>query len=172
MLKEKTSPRMPDSNGGLEPNVKAARYTLVESRFPCLKCRLVTPVFALALPAGYQSLIVDDDTPGDECGNWEPAPMAALLSYVEYLPEAVAHRVRGKTVHLRLDLHAETGQTFWMNHCEHCGVQIEEEELHEFEGPFGPMPCEGLEAIRLHEVREPFVGWAGGETHVLKRMDS
>lgn len=56
-----------------------------------------------------------------------------------------------------------------MNHWEHCDVQIEEEELHEFERPFGPMPCEGLEAIRLHEVREPFVAGAGGETELFDR---
>jgi hypothetical protein len=71
-----------------------------------------------------------------------------------------------------MDLHTDTGQTFWRNHCEHCGAQIEEEELHEFEGAFGSMPCEGLDAIQLHEVREPFVAWAGGETHDLKPMDS
>jgi len=60
-----------------------------------------------------------------------------------------------------------------MNHCEHCGAQVEEEELHgESESPFGPMPSEGLEAIRLHEVREPFAAWAGGQSHDVKPLDS
>ena len=42
---------------------------------------------------------------------------------------------------------------------------MQEEELHgEYDRPFGPMPSEGVEAIRVHEVREPFEAWArGGE---------
>ena len=59
-----------------------------------------------------------------------------------------------------------------MNHCQHCCAQIKEEKLHEFEAPFGSMPCEGLEAIQLHEVRESFVAWAGGETYDLKPTNS
>ena len=75
--------------------------------------------------------------------------------------------------HYRLDLQSEGGGTFWMNHCEHCGAQMEEEELHGDPGsPFGPMPVEGLEAIRLHEVREPFAAGAGGQSYDVKPMDS
>jgi hypothetical protein len=99
MLKEKGAHGPPETTGGLEPNVKAARYTIVESRIPCLKCHLVTAVFAFALPAGHESLNVDDDTPDDEYGEWEPAPVAAVLSYVEYLPEAVVNRIRAKTLY-------------------------------------------------------------------------
>ena len=140
MLRERGTYQPSEAGGFLEPNVKAARYAIVESRMSCLKCEVVTAVFAFALPAGYESLNVDDDTPDSEYGEWEPAPMAAVLSYVEYLPQAVANRIRDKTSNFRLDLHTATGHAFWMNHCEHCGVQIEEEELHEMEGPFGPIP--------------------------------
>jgi hypothetical protein len=38
--------------------------------------------------------------------------------------------------------------------------------------PFGSMPSEGLEAIRLHAVREPFAAWVGGESHDVKPLDS
>jgi hypothetical protein len=50
----------------VEPNVRATRYFIVESRMRCPRCEVVTAVFAFALPAGYESLIVDDDTPDDE----------------------------------------------------------------------------------------------------------
>jgi hypothetical protein len=89
----------------------------------------------------------------------EAPGIAAVLSYVEYLPETVADRIRSVTQHYRLDLHSETGGTFWMNHGEPGS-------------PFGPMPDEGLEAIRLHEVREPFAARAGGESHDVKPLDS
>jgi hypothetical protein len=99
--------------------------------------------------------------------------MAAVLSYVEYLTATVANRMRSVTRHYRLDRLNEADDAFWINHCEHCGASVEEEELHgDLDGPFGPLPNEGLEAIRLHEMREPFEAWAGGESHDVKPLDS
>jgi hypothetical protein len=93
--------------------------------------------------------------------------------YVEYLPETVTSRIRSVTQHYRLDSDSETASTFWTNHYEHCGAQIEEEELHSDLGrPFGPMPDQGLEAVRLYAVCEPFAAWAGCESHDVKRLDS
>jgi hypothetical protein len=138
-----------------------------------MQCSTITKVFALALPAGYESLYVNDDTPGDESETWEAPGMAAVISYVEYLPVTVAERIRAITPHYRLDLENETGESFWLNHCEHCGAQMMEEELHgDPDSPFGLMPSEGLEAIRWYEVREPFEARAGAESHDVKPLDS
>ena len=38
--------------------------------------------------------------------------------------------------------------------------------------PFGPIPNEGLEAVQLYEVSEPFEASAGAESHDLKPLDS
>jgi hypothetical protein len=164
---------MPDNTRNAQPNVRSSKYFIVESKLRCNQCKAVTAVFGFALPASYESLYVDDDTPDDESVTWEARGIAAVLSYVEYLPEAVANRMRSVTQHYRLDPDSETASTFWTNHCEHCGVQIEEEELHGDRGsPFGPMTDQGLEAIRLHEVHEHFAAWAGCETHDVKQLDS
>ena len=153
-----------------EPNVRANRYFIVESGMRCPQCDGVTAVFAFALPAGYESLIAYDDTPDEEEGSREASALAGVLSYVEYLPESVDQRVGGMTSRYRLDLvGAPSGEHFWTNYCQHCEAPMEEEKLHgEYDGPFGPMPSEGLEAIRVHEVREPFEAWAGGEANDLK----
>jgi hypothetical protein len=133
----------------------------------------VTKVFAFTLPVGYESLNVDDDAPGDAIGTWETPGLAAVLSYVGYLPESVANRIRAMTRCYRIDRDIENGEAFWMNHCEHCEAQIKEEELHgELDGPFGHEPYLGLEAIQLHEVREPFEALAGAESHDVKLLDS
>jgi hypothetical protein len=164
---------MPDTADDAAPNVRAARYTIVESRLRCLQCSQVTAVFAFSLPVGYESLYVDDDSSDDEEGTWEAPGMAAILSYVGYLPESVANRIRALTSHYRIDVDNESGQPFWMNHCEHCGAQMEEEELHgDPDGPFTCMPHEGLEALRLHEAREAFEASAGCESHAVLRLDS
>ncbi len=150
------------------PNVRSVRYTIVESRSRCSQCNAVTTVFALALPAGYESLTAYDDTPDTEDGVWEATGMPAVLSYVEHLSEAVANRVRALTSHYRIDRDIESGHALWMNHCEHCGAAMEEEELHsDLEGPFGPNPYEGLERVRLYEVGESFEGCAARESHNL-----
>jgi hypothetical protein len=154
------------------PNVRASGYFIVESRFPCLKCSQVSAVFAFAVPKGYESLCVDDSTPENECGVWEPQELAAVLSFVGCLPEAVIKRVRAVTSCYRIVTERETCSGFWMNHCEHCGARMEEEELHEdMDGPFGSIPSVGWEAIRLHEVREPFAAAAGGESHHLRPLN-
>jgi hypothetical protein len=163
---------MSDTANNAEPNVRSGRYFIVESKIRCPQCDVVSTVFAFAVPAGYESRHVGDDTPDDESGTWESQEVAAVLSYVEYLPDAVVNRVRAMTPHYRLDRRGETGGSFWMNHCEGCGAQVDEEELHEFEGPFGLEPFEGPEAIRPHEVREPFEAWAGGESHDVKPLNS
>jgi hypothetical protein len=164
---------MPDIAYDTHPNVRSAKYLIVESRTCCPQCSTVTKVFAFALPAGYESLCVDDDTPDDESGTWEVPGLTAVVSYVEYLPVTVAERIRTITPHYRVDLDNETGETFWKNHCEHCGVQMMEEELHgEPEGPFGFMPREGLEAIQWYQVSEPFEARAGAESHDVKPLDS
>lgn len=160
---------MGDSGEEGGPNLRSGRYIIVESKLACERCNKVTAVFAIALPAGYESLVAGE---GDDSDSWEASPISAVLSYVEYLPETVASRISALTSRFKRP-DGDTGKTFWMNHCEHCGAAIEEEELHgDLDGPFGPLPPLGLEAIQLHPVREAFEGWAGGESHDVKPLDS
>lgn len=72
---------------------------------------------AFALPASYESLTVDDDLPDDQSGTWEVSALAAVLPYIDYLPEAVANRIWLMTPHYCIDRDVETGGSFWMNHC-------------------------------------------------------
>ncbi len=163
---------MSEAADDFEPNVRSSSYSLVQGRMQCPQCDSVTAVFACALPAGYESRYVDDGPVGAEIGTWEVQTMAAVLSYIESLPDTVANHIRALTQHFRLAPDEASGETFWINHCEHCGAQMEEEELHEFDGPFGPMPGGDPESIHLHRFREPFAAWAGGESHDLNPLDS
>jgi len=164
---------MVDITRNAPPNVRSSRYFIVESRTRCVNCDVDTAVFGLALPAGYESLYIDDDAEDDVSGTWEASGTGVVLSYVEFVPGTVANRIRLVTQHYRLDAQSEPDGAFWMNHCEHCGAPLEEEELHGDPGsPFVPVSDEGLEAIRLHEVHEPFAACAGAESHDTKPLDS
>jgi hypothetical protein len=97
------------------PNVRSGRYFIVESKIRCSQCQAVSAVLAFSVPAGYESRYVGDDTADDESGTWESQEIAAVLSYVEYLPDTVATRVRAPTPHYRLKRDGETGRGFWMS---------------------------------------------------------
>ena len=90
---------MLDNTRNAHPNVRSSKYFIVESKTRCDQCKVVTAVFWFALPASYESLYVDDDTPDDESGTWEARGIAAVLSFFEYLAEAVANRIRSVTQH-------------------------------------------------------------------------
>ena len=156
------------------PNVRSSGYTIVESSAPCGHCKRPTAVFAFALPKNYESLVVYDETPEDKAGTWESPKLPTVLSYVEHLSETVAAQIRAKTSHYRLDLHDESGQKFWINHCEHCDGPMEEEELHgDLDSPFGFMAFDsGLVEIKLFQVQQPFRASAGVETHSLHYLNS
>ena len=163
---------MPNANEVSGPNVRHSSYIIVENKIACPRCSLITPVFAFALPAGYESLNPADDMPDDVSEAWDRTELAAVLSYVQYLPDAVIHRIGTLTAHYRLDSNSEGSGRFWKNHCEHCQEAIEEELLHEdLDSPFGPMGAESSGVIQLHPVREPFEAWVGGESHDVKSLD-
>jgi len=163
---------MPDPANTVGPNVRSSCYHIIQSRTRCPQCKALTPVFTFALPSGYESRAVGDDAPDDESGTWEVQDMAAVLMYIEYIPERVADRVRAMTSHYRLEKDNEIGETIWINHCAQCDAQMLEEDLHEFEGPFGPMPFEGAESVEVHRIHEPFEAWVGGESSDTQPMDS
>jgi hypothetical protein len=159
-------------NTSLGPNVRHSRYIIVENKIVCPHCSLTTAVFALALPAGYESLNPDDDMPENQTEAWERTEFAAVLSYIQYLPDAVINRVGAHTAQYRMNSSSEGRDRFWKNHCEHCQEVIEEELLHEdLDSAFGSMGAELSGAIQLHQVREPFEAWAGGAAHDIKALD-
>jgi hypothetical protein len=159
---------MLETANDLTPNVKAPSYFIVKSHERCPQCKSVTAVFALALPDGYESYVEND-----EGGEWEKPGRSTVLSYVEFLPETIAHRVRAMSENYRLDSQGEQTSRIWLNHCGHCGTQLEEEELHgELDGAFGAIPRKGFEVIHLEYVHEPFEAWAGCETHYVVPLAS
>jgi hypothetical protein len=157
---------MEERGQGIEPNVRSAWYSIVESQMRCPQCDRVTAVFAFALPADYESFTPEEDTPEDREGVWESPGFAAVLSYVGALAEAVITQVRALTAHYRFD----PDDSYWRNHCEHCGRAVPEEALHEdLDGPFGPLSPAG-DALVVHRVRGPFEALAGVQAHDVKDL--
>jgi hypothetical protein len=124
-----------------------------------------------------QEVQVSRENGGDECLQeeaWQREPLHAFLFYIEYLPLPIQHRLQQLSSHYRLDFSQAIQGSYWMNHCQHCGMKQGDNELFcEPEGAFMPLDAGGAAAIRLLQVCEPFEAAAAGyafEPHFFENM--
>lgn len=165
---DSSRPSLPDAN------VRASSYYVLQARHVCKSCRQATPVFALAVPPGHESMEADIDLDEDEGSlglapgdfhdwlfrpeHWQTIPGPALLSQVYILSADVALTLQRVAPPLRQDA-AQQGQ--WTNFCEHCGSPVWEGALYPTPGqPFCPTDDAGATPITVHKVDAPFDGYA------------
>jgi hypothetical protein len=158
-----------------DANVRSHSYYVARTSVRCPDCGLSTGLLALAMPQGHETLHADAhdgsgiDSDVDElCGEsaqdvWQRADLNAFLFYVEGLPGVVQEHLRQLSQFFRPAYDAGAMNTYWANHCEHCGVLLGDHELHcEPEGAF--MASSEAEAahIQLLHIAEPFAAAAVG----------
>jgi hypothetical protein len=143
-----------------DANVRSQTYYVAGTEAPCLRCGLPTRLLALAVPHSHETL--DGDSP-DLLDEWQRANFSAFLFYVGHLPESVQTRLNQLSPHFRLEYSTTTLNTYWANHCEHCGAFLEDHDLHcEPDGAFLPSSEDAAAGIELLQVHEPFEASAGG----------
>jgi hypothetical protein len=159
-------------------NVRSQRYYVARTNARCGRCGFSTIVLALALPKDHQTL--DTDTHGDPEGGGEPGPdawqratMRAILFYVEYLSGEVRDRLSQLSPSFRLTYSPATLNSYWANHCEHCGKLLGDHELHcEPDGAFMPSSEAAAAEIRLLQIDTFFEAAAGGYALEPEFLDS
>lgn len=142
------------------PNIRAPRWFLASSTRECWCCKRSSHVFAIVLPAGYESLIVEDD-PADDY--WECGERSTLLSYVGGVSASVASELRRRAPRYRIDC-SQGAHFYWMNHCEHCEAKLGDFETLEEVGTFRELGAAAPRGLELTEICEPFAGSCGGYT--------
>ncbi len=173
-LFQKWLPNAPDIN------VRANHYYIIESSKSCWKCGGPTRVFALALPVGHDVLeaIEDDDMEFEsdeayeawvnspESSEWRTADMMASLHYVDHVPCAVEARIKALSPHFRVDFSKTTESSYWMNHCECCGMKQGDFDMHcEPGGAFVPLSLADAAQMIVYRVDESFEANYGGYTY-------
>jgi hypothetical protein len=170
---------MPTIDLPTETNIRAPAYCIARASGSCVHCREPTPLVALVLPRSHEILEPDADADADAnadadtradakgddsaADSWQVAQSGAFLFHVEYLSHAVQKRLREVSLFFRPAHSEATMSTYWMNHCERCGVAQEDNELFcEPDGAFLPTSPAGAAAIRLLEIPEPFEAAAAG----------
>jgi len=139
-----------------DANIRAASYYLARTCVACPHCGAATLLTALALAPGHETR--DDDTE-----DWEPVPANAFLFYTAAVSGTVYWRLRRDAPNLRF-VPGETGNSYWANHCQHCGLLIGDDALHGEPGVHGFALCSEAHAASIAriDVREPFEALAAG----------
>lgn len=148
----------------VEINVRAPRYFIARTRGVCRRCNEPTDLFGLALPAGHETLDVDEAAEDAAAADaWIFANDPALIFHIEFLNAEAAARLASLTGSFRVDRQDFAARPAWTNHCVACGSSFDDEELFCEPGePFFPIDEAGAAAIRLLAIDEPFEAAAGG----------
>jgi hypothetical protein len=159
---------MPAIQSLVDANVRSRTFFVASTQVLCRYCASSTRLLALAMPHDHETL--DTDTPiaagengGPAADSWWRADANAFLFYVERLPDDVRDRLHQLSPSFRLAYSAATLNSYWANHCEHCGMLLDDHELHcEPDGAFVPSNEDAATKIHLVQIREPFEALAAG----------
>jgi hypothetical protein len=186
---------MPSPFVSPEMNIRSPRYYIARTVSTCWHCGSPTALVAIAVPPGHETLDVDDDA-SDEGSDgetqhrehpaaaWSVADHNAFLFYVGSLPAAVWKRInRYQPTYRPIDADATAAApatdagagsgSYWANHCEQCGCQLDDQELFcEPEGAFLPTSEATAAAIHLVLVDEPFETSAAGYSYEPPLFDA
>jgi hypothetical protein len=159
-----------------DANVRSQTYYVARTSVRCPRCGLSTRLLALAMPPGHEILHagahddsgadteVDDELCDESAQDvWQKEHVNALLFYVEGLPGAVQSRLRQLSRFFHPAYDQGVKNSYWANHCEHCGSLLGDHGLHcEPDGAFMPSSEAVAENIQLLRFREPFAAAALG----------
>jgi hypothetical protein len=106
-------------------NVRSASYFIAASVHNCPKCAQSSRVHGFILPEGHTLLNVGEEEDEDE---WEVGDEPSLLCSIEQVTPSVALRVRALTLNYRPG-YSRDGSHGWLNYCEHCGTELDDDEV-------------------------------------------
>jgi hypothetical protein len=139
-------------------NVRSPTYYVARTAKPCAHCGQPNRLLALALPPNHETL--DTEAPGE--GVWQTVRAHAFLFCVTELPPAVQRHLLQLSPLFRIVLRAGALIGHWANHCEHCGLPIDDCDLHCEPGVFMPQNEAEAANIQLLPIGEVFEAAAAG----------
>jgi len=142
-----------------EVNVVSDTYFIAESTHDCWRCTRATRVHGFVLPEGHAVLNVGEIAGEDE---WEVSDEPTLLCFIDYLTPSVAERMQEISPSFRPATSGIGGAFYWTNFCEHCGAQLDDNEIFCEPGQgFLAFTEEDARRVVLHRVSELFGATCG-----------
>lgn len=175
-----------------EPDIqiRSSRYFIAESATKCWKCGQSTKVYGFVVPSGHEVLeeidvdasekfFANDDEYKAWCKSpesvelrWVSSEEPTIIHFVDHIPPAVALKMQGLSRHYRVDYSKQADGSYWMNHCEHCGMkQGDFNQYAEPGGAFFPVTAEEAFRITLYQVDEPFSASYGASSASMGYID-
>ena len=145
-------------------NVRSPCYFIARTLARCRHCRAMTPMFALLVPPGHETLDLDDEAQDEESAVdvWRVQHQHAFLFHVEFLPASIQSRLKRMTESYRF-AGPKMVDSGLANHCVSCDAMQGDHELFcEPEGAFVPTTPAAACAIHLLRVDAPFEAAVGG----------
>jgi hypothetical protein len=143
-----------------DPNFRSVYHYVAQLSVDCWWCGVTTRAVALVLPDGHEALDQPDEQ-GVEL--WQAIAARALLFYIDKLSASAAANMCRLAPGLRRVASEETQASVWVNHCEHCGASLSDDELHCEPGDSFVPDTEARGAnVRLFKIDEALEVSAGG----------
>ena len=156
-------------------NIRSSRFYLARTVGTCRRCRAPTPLLALAVPPGHETLELDDEAQEEALAvdTWHLASNSAFLFFVEFIPALIWNRLEQFTQLSHFGKSAAMVGGYWANHCGRCGAQFDDQELFcEPEGAFCPTSEMAASAIHLLTVEDAFEAAAAGYAYEPQFFDA
>jgi hypothetical protein len=143
-----------------EPNFRSANYYVAQLSVDCWRCGATTRAVALVLADGHEAL---DEPDEQDVQRWQAIAGTALLFYIDQLSVGAEANLCRLAPGFRQVADDETQASVWVNHCEHCGTSLSDDELHCEPGDSFVPDTEARGAnVRLFKIDEALEASAGG----------
>ncbi|SPL72104.1 DUF5710 domain-containing protein [Acinetobacter stercoris] len=152
-------------------NIKADKFYLARSTYSCWSCNKDTFVFSIAVPPTALFLEYDE---GEETEEWIPNihNNPTFVSYLSAMTINVENTIKKLAPRYHSDFSKTVNTTYWMNHCEHCGMKQGDFGLHqEVDSPFFPISESQAELLEFLEINEPIQCNGDGYGNYSSNMD-
>jgi hypothetical protein len=136
-----------------DANVRSSSYLIAETQVQCPQCSRPARVLAIGLAPDHE-MLVD--------GEWEKVDASAFIFYVGGLADAVSALLLERYAGFHQIRADDPSESFWANHCLHCGGVFSDDELHCEPGGFMPTSVLEAQAVSLSHIQEPFSAFAAG----------
>lgn len=139
----------------LNYNIKADKFYIARSTCVCWACHKDTFVYALAIPGTAKYLEYNEQTKEAE---WisNIHSNVVFISYLKNFTPSIEPTLKQIAPKLRRDYSKTVEFTYWMNHCEHCGMKQGDFVLHqESDAPFWPITHQCAQRIRFFTMDMP-----------------
>lgn len=150
-----------------EFHLRSPYYFQVESESECWKCGVITRVFSFMLPEVHEQFTyLEEDEEGftetRNLGYWKSPEYRGIISSINGLAPQVHKQIRARTEHYKPAYSKTAGETYFMNHCEHCEAKLGDFFMHsEPGGAFFPTSPNHASKMTLKKINERFDGNGG-----------